>query len=63
LELNAAALIVAHNHPSGTTQPSAADENLTRALKAAIALVDVRLLDHLVVGGGKVFSFAEAGLI
>ncbi len=63
LELNAAALIVAHNHPSGVTAPSAADQSLTRVIKSTMALVDVRLLDHLIVGGGQVLSFAEAGLI
>ena len=63
LELNAAALIVAHNHPSGVTEPSAADQSLTRVIKSTMALVDVRLLDHLIVGAGRVFSFAEAGMI
>ncbi|MDQ6685248.1 MAG: DNA repair protein RadC, partial [Pseudomonadota bacterium] len=61
LELRAAAVILAHNHPSGTTEPSRADEFLTQTLKSALALVDVRVLDHLVVGAGAVASFAERG--
>lgn len=63
LGLNAAALIVAHNHPSGVAEPSRADESLTRRLRDALALVDVRLLDHFVVGDGEPVSFAERGLI
>jgi DNA repair protein RadC len=63
LELHAAAVILAHNHPSGAAEPSRADEYLTQALKAALALVDVRVLDHLVVGGAGVTSFAERGLL
>lgn len=63
LELNAAALIFAHNHPSGVAEPSRADEHLTQTLKSALALVDVRVLDHLVVGRGAVISFAERGLL
>lgn len=58
---NAAAVILAHNHPSGTPEPSAADRTLTHALKQALALVDVRLLDHFVVAGRQVYSFAEHG--
>jgi DNA repair protein RadC len=58
---NAAAVIIAHNHPSGTPEPSAADRSLTSALKQALALVDVRLLDHFVVAGRHVYSFAEHG--
>ncbi|HYC42916.1 MAG TPA: DNA repair protein RadC [Noviherbaspirillum sp.] len=58
---NAAAVIIAHNHPSGTPEPSAADRTLTLALKQALALVDVRLLDHFVVAGRHVYSFAEHG--
>lgn len=61
LALNAAALIVAHNHPSGAVQPSAEDRRLTRVLREALALVDVRLLDHVVVGTAETFSFARAG--
>ena len=63
LELGAAAVILAHNHPSGTAEPSRADEFLTQTLKSALALVDVRVLDHLVVGRGSVASFAERGLL
>ena len=62
LELGAAAVILAHNHPSGAAEPSRADEFLTQTLKSALALVDVRVLDHLVVGQGHVVSFAERGL-
>lgn len=58
---NAAAVIIAHNHPSGTPEPSAADRTLTLALKQALALVDIRLLDHFVVAGRHVYSFAEHG--
>jgi DNA repair protein RadC len=63
MALNAGAVILAHNHPSGLAEPSRADEFLTQALKSALALVDVRVLDHLVVGRGAVVSFAERGLL
>jgi len=63
LRHNAAAVIVAHNHPSGVAEPSAADSALTRRLQEALAMVDVRLLDHLVVGDGEVVSFTERGLL
>jgi DNA repair protein RadC len=63
LELNAGAVILAHNHPSGVAEPSRADEHLTHTLKSALQLVDVRVLDHLVVGRGAVISFAERGLL
>ena len=63
LTQNAAAVILAHNHPSGAPEPSRADEYLTQTLKTALSLVDVRVLDHLVVGGGDVVSFAERGLL
>jgi DNA repair protein RadC len=64
LTRNAAAVILAHNHPSGLTEPSAADEILTRNLKEALALIDVRLLDHFIVAGRATpLSFAERGLI
>jgi DNA repair protein RadC len=63
LHHNAAALILAHNHPSGVAEPSRADENLTRRLKDALSLIDVRVLDHLVIGDGCAVSFAERGLI
>jgi len=60
---NAAAMIFAHNHPSGVAEPSRADELLTQALKQALALVDIRTLDHFVVAGGRLTSFAERGLL
>jgi DNA repair protein RadC len=60
---NAGAVIFAHNHPSGVAEPSRADELLTAALKQALALVDVRALDHFVVAGPALVSFAERGLI
>ena len=60
---NAAAVIFAHNHPSGVAEASYADEALTRALKQALALVDVRVLDHIVVAGNGVVSLAERGLV
>jgi DNA repair protein RadC len=63
LDLQAASVILAHNHPSGLAEPSRADEFLTQTLKSALALVDVRVLDHLVVGQGQVVSFAERGLL
>lgn len=63
LERNAAALIVAHNHPSGVAEPSRADTLLTERLREALALVDIRLLDHFVVGDGEVISLAERGLM
>jgi DNA repair protein RadC len=61
LRHHAAALILAHNHPSGQAQPSEADERLTRHLRQALALVDVRLLDHLIVAGGEAISMLERG--
>ena len=63
LGANAAAVIFAHNHPSGVAQPSQADELLTRQLKEALALVDVKVLDHFIVAGSATVSFAERGLI
>src|SRR5689334_17619867 len=63
LARNAAAVIFAHNHPSGVAEPSRADELLTQALKQALALVDVRVLDHFVVAGAASVSFAERGLL
>ena len=63
LALNAGAVILAHNHPSGVAEPSRADEFLTSTLKSALALVDVRVLDHLVVGRGVVVSMAERGML
>jgi len=63
LQINASAVVLAHNHPSGAVQPSQADRELTRVLVAALALVDVRVLDHLVVTRVDVYSFAEHGLL
>ena len=63
LRANAAAVIFAHNHPSGAAQPSQADELLTRNLKEALALVDIKVLDHFVVAGRQAISFAERGLL
>ena len=63
LALNAASVVLAHNHPSGTTKPSRADEALTHTLKAALALVDVRVLDHFVVTSAQAVSMAELGLL
>jgi DNA repair protein RadC len=60
---NAAAVIFAHNHPSGLAEPSRADELLTSTLKQALALVDVKVLDHFVVGVASALSFAERGLL
>ena len=63
LETNAAAILLFHNHPSGVAEPSHADEAITRRLKDALALVDVRVLDHFVVSAGESVSFAERGLL
>ncbi len=63
LKHNAAAVILVHNHPSGVAEPSRADELLTSRLKEALNLVDIRLLDHLVVGDGETVSFSERGLL
>jgi DNA repair protein RadC len=63
LAANAAAVILAHNHPSGVAQPSRADELLTRQLKDALAVVDIKLLDHFVVAADHALSFAERGLL
>ena len=60
---NSAAMILVHNHPSGVVEPSRADEALTQTVKAALALVDVRVIDHLIVAGPAVLSFAERGLL
>jgi DNA repair protein RadC len=56
-------VVLSHNHPSGSVQPSRADEALTHTLKASLALVDVRVLDHVIVGQGQALSMAEQGLI
>ena len=63
LAVNAAAVILAHNHPSGVAEPSQADERITRRLKSALELVDIRLLDHLVIGDGRATSMASRGLM
>jgi len=63
LAYNAAAVILAHNHPSGVAEPSQADELITRRLKEALATVDIRVLDHLVIGDGRVESMAERGMV
>jgi len=63
LALNAGAVVLAHNHPSGVAEPSRADEYLTQTLKSALQLVDVRVLDHIIVGQGQVVSLAERGLV
>lgn len=63
LEHNSAALILAHNHPSGVAEPSQSDRRITRRISDALALVDIRVLDHFVVGDGEIVSFAERGWI
>ena len=63
LRHNAAAVVISHNHPSGNPEPSQADKMLTRQLKEVLALVDVRVLDHIIVAGADTTSFAERGLI
>jgi len=63
LRCDAAALIIAHNHPSGVAEPSAADQAITRRLRDALGLFDIRLLDHLIIGDGSITSFAERGLM
>ena len=63
LAIDAAAVILAHNHPSGVAEPSQADERITRRLKSALELVDIRLLDHLIIGDGRATSMANRGLL
>ena len=63
LQYAASAVIFAHNHPSGVTEPSSADRRITERLCAALALLDIRVLDHIIVGRGPAFSFAEQGLM
>jgi DNA repair protein RadC len=63
LAINAAAVILAHNHPSGVAEPSQADERITRRLKSALELVDIRLLDHLIIGDSETTSLASRGLL
>jgi DNA repair protein RadC len=62
LQINAKALILAHNHPSGLAEPSESDRAITRRLIDALGLVDIRVLDHFIIGGAECFSFAEQGL-
>ncbi|MEM1152821.1 MAG: DNA repair protein RadC [Pseudomonadota bacterium] len=63
LQNRAAAVIFAHNHPSGVAEPSTADRRITKRLQAALELLDIRVLDHVIVGRGEAFSFAQAGLL
>ena len=63
LQYRAAAVIFAHNHPSGVAEPSSADKRITERLVAALSLLDIRVLDHIIVGSGCEFSFAEQGLL
>jgi DNA repair protein RadC len=63
LKVNAAAVILAHNHPSGVAEPSEADQRITARLKSALALLDIRILDHFVIGDNTAVSFAERGLL
>ena len=63
LQYRAAAVIFAHNHPSGVAEPSSADRRITERLVAALGLLDIRVLDHIIVGAGQEFSFAEGGLL
>lgn len=63
LQHNASAVIFAHNHPSGVTEPSEADKHITARLKQALALLDIRVLDHFIIGDGTPYSFAERGLL
>ena len=60
---NAAAVIFAHNHPSGITEPSSADKQITEKLKQALSLFDIRVLDHFIIGDGEPYSFAEHGYL
>jgi len=63
LQYSSAAVILAHNHPSGVAEPSSADRRITERLQAALGLLDIRVLDHIIVGRGQEYSFAEAGLM
>ncbi len=63
LAVNAAAIILAHNHPSGVAEPSQADQRITKRLQSALGLVDIRLLDHLIIGDGEIISMASRGLL
>lgn len=63
LAFNAAAIVLSHNHPSGNANPSEADRQITKRIVDAMGLVDIRVLDHIVIAGGEVYSFAEHGYI
>jgi len=63
LQMRASALVMCHNHPSGDLSPSKADQRLTQIVKDAMAVLDLRCLDHIITGGGRAYSFAENGLI
>lgn len=63
LEVNAAAVVLHHNHPSGVVDPSTADQRITQRLKETLSLVDIKVLDHIIVGAERSFSFAEAGML
>ena len=63
LQFNAAAVVFAHNHPSGSCEPSLADQHITKRLIDALKLIDVRVLDHVIIGHGEPYSFAEQGLL
>ena len=63
LQFNAAAVILSHNHPSGNSEPSYADKDITQRLVDALNLIDVRVLDHIIIGGDSSYSFAEHGLV
>ena len=63
LEVNAAGVIFAHNHPSGTIEPSQADKTITTKLRQALGLLDIKVVDHVIVGGTNTFSFTTAGLL
>lgn len=63
IELGAAAVVFAHNHPSGTTRPSDHDRRVTQKLQTALESIDVRLLDHIIIGGSEFYSFADAGIL
>ena len=63
LDANANTLVISHNHPSGNLQPSEADKALTNKIKEAAALMDIRLVDHIIIAGATYFSFADEGLL
>lgn len=63
LKHNAAAVILAHNHPSGVAEPSQADLDITKQLKKVLELVEIKVLDHIIIGGGDTVSFAERGML